>query len=188
MVGNKTVSLVPILLSALVACSTPVHGPFGGSTAASQAQTSEQCSTIGVMACRAMALVSRDSVSTCSAHRGRDGSRVEICGYLPAAAEPARPAPADQNVYPVRLAWRDNSDNESHFVIERCDQVKLEGEKKSASCTGVWRTIATVGANITNYTDKTAAMGKSYIYRVKATNTGGSSGYAQEAAITTPSR
>jgi hypothetical protein len=186
MVDSSKILLVPILLSALISCSAPGKAP-SGSTAASPAQVSEQCSTIGVMTCRAMALVSRDSVSTCTASRARDGSRIETCGYLPTTTL-AEAAPADQNVYPVHLAWSDNSDNESNFVIERCDQVKLNGEKKTPSCTGVWRTIATVNANTTNYVDKTAEQGKSYIYRVKATNRQGSSGYTQEAVITTPAR
>ena len=90
-------------------------------------------------------------------------------------------AAAGRNVS-VHLAWADTSDNESNFIIERCDQV---ASKDTATCTGTWRTIATVSANSTEYIDKTASPNQTYIYRVKALNSQGSSGYT-ETVITTP--
>ena len=178
----------PVLLGALIACSTPPQaGPRDGSENVNQL---EQCSTLGVMACKAMALVSRDSIATCRTSRVRDGSRIEICGHVQTDAKSPGPARADSNVYPVHLAWSDNSDNESNFVIERCDEVRIapNGVKKTASCAGVWRPIATVRGNTTSYIDNTTTADRSYLYRVKAINSKGSSGYTQEAVITTPSR
>jgi hypothetical protein len=142
------------------------------------------------MACNAMALLSSDSASTCSASRGRDGSRIEICGSVPISAKTSEPALANPRTYPVHLAWADNSDNESNFVIERCDQIKIapQGEKQVVSCAGPWRFIATVSANTTSYVDDTASFDHTYIYRVKALNSKGSSGYSEEALIATPSR
>jgi hypothetical protein len=96
-------------------------------------------------------------------------------------------SPADRNVHPVHLTWSDTSDNESNFLIERCDQVQLVSKDGTATCTGTWRTVATVSANTTEYIDKTAATNHSYIYRVKAVNSQGSSGYT-ETVITTPAR
>lgn len=95
-------------------------------------------------------------------------------------------APAGRSV-PVHLSWSDNSDNESNFVIERCDQVQLASSAGTATCTGTWRTIATVSADSTEHTDKTASTNQTYIYRVKAINSRGSSGYT-ETVITTPAQ
>jgi hypothetical protein len=96
-------------------------------------------------------------------------------------------SPADRNVHPVHLTWSDTSDNESNFIIERCDQVQLASKDGTATCTGTWRTVATVSANTTKYIDRTASTNQTYIYRVKAVNSQGSSGYT-EAVITTPAR
>lgn len=186
-----SLSRAATLAGALVACSTSPQGePDRRAMASQYVQHSEPCSALGIMACRAMALLSSDSVPTCSASRARDGSRIETCGYAPVRAKTAEPAPVNPNAYPVHLAWSDNSDNESNFVIERCDQIGIapKGEKTTSSCSGVWRSIATVGANTTSYVDNTAALNQTYIYRVKAINSKGSSGYTQEAAITTPPR
>jgi hypothetical protein len=110
------------------------------------------------MACKAMALLSSDTVPTCSVSTGRDGRRIAVCGYVPApqakSTEPAQTKPAESapsagTVYAVHVSWTDNSDNESNFIIERCDQVKpaRKGEKTAGYCVGRWRSIATVGAN-----------------------------------------
>jgi hypothetical protein len=191
--GHRILSLsrVASLAAALAGCSTPPQGEPGRAMAAQNVQHVEQCSTLGIIACRAMALLSSDSVPTCSASRARDGRLIEACGYAPTRPPTARvPTPADPRAYPVHLAWSDNSDNESNFVIERCDQISIVpvGTKTTASCTGAWRSIATVGANATSFVDNTAALNQTYIYRVKAINSKGSSGYTQEEMITTPAR
>jgi M6 family metalloprotease-like protein len=74
----------------------------------------------------------------------------------------------------VHLTWRDTSDNESGFAIER---------KKGD---GSFREIARVDANATASDDTTAAANSSYTYRVRGFNAGGSSGYSNEASATTP--
>ena len=179
------------LAGMLTACSSPPQGAPGGNATASQyVPQSEQCSMIGVMSCNAMALLSSGSAPTCSAFRARDGTRIETCGSTPISAKTAEPPLVKPNVYPVHVAWSDNSDNESNFVIERCDQVSIasQGGKPTASCTGAWKPIATVGANTTSYVDDTASANQTYIYRVKAINSKGSSSYTAEAVITTPQR
>jgi len=67
------------------------------------------------------------------------------------------------------LGWKDNSNNETGFTIER----------KAAG--GVYAPIATVGANKTKYSDATAKFGTTYYYRVKANGTF-DSGYSNEAS------
>ena len=76
----------------------------------------------------------------------------------------------------VSLTWRDNANNESGFVVERCT---------GAGCTAVppvgFAQIATVGprnntGNVT-YIDATVTGGNSYLYRVAAFNAGGTSAF-----------
>lgn len=66
----------------------------------------------------------------------------------------------------ARLTWVDNSDNENGFEIER-----------ASNPTGAFVRIASVGPNVTTYADTTPVPGASYIYRVRAFNAAGSSGY-----------
>jgi uncharacterized repeat protein (TIGR03806 family) len=58
----------------------------------------------------------------------------------------------------IKLRWRDNSDDESKFRIDR----------KIGS--GKWSRIATVRANVTTYTDTGVRASTSYRYRVRAVN------------------
>jgi regulation of enolase protein 1 (concanavalin A-like superfamily) len=83
----------------------------------------------------------------------------------------AAPPPTDTS---VALSWTDTSDNETGFIVER----KLPD--------GAWATLATLPANITTLTDTTVVGGKSYVYRVRAFNSGGESSNSNEAAVTIP--
>ena len=155
---------------------------------------------LGVMACRAMSMLSGDAAaerrSTCTAYRTANGTRVETCGSVDARVPESIEAKARETKSPATtsgrniLTWSDNSNNESNFVIERCDQINLTeiDNKKTASCAGVWRPIGTVAANVTQYIDDTAVVDQTYLYRVKATNNRGSSGYTNEAVIKTPAK
>jgi hypothetical protein len=81
----------------------------------------------------------------------------------------------------ITIAWADNSDNETDFVIQRC---------ASASCTdGDFSDLSVVGANVTQYVDGTLALGNVATYRVKAVNLNGSSRYSNTAtaSVTVPS-
>jgi large repetitive protein len=77
----------------------------------------------------------------------------------------------------VSLAWTDNSVNELGFKVQR---------KQGAA--GTYADIATLGPNVTTYTDNDSALldGTQYYYQVYATNTAGNSGFSNEATgITT---
>jgi hypothetical protein len=74
----------------------------------------------------------------------------------------------------IDLIWMDNSDNEDGFELER----SLDGS------TG-WTLIATLGANITNYSDTGLSDGTTYYYRVRSFNIAGNSSYSDEASATT---
>jgi hypothetical protein len=73
----------------------------------------------------------------------------------------------------INLSWSDNSNNETVFEIERSTD-RL-----------TFNLIATVPAGTNSYADTGLAETTQYRYRVRATNSGGSSDYSNEAATTT---
>lgn len=181
----------------LTACSTsPWSQPMAPApSTAAQVSLSEKCSFVAEMACKAVLLLSGGAASrqrpTCTAFTASNGTRIERCGT--AEAEP--PATTDaanlqSNTEAATLSWTDNSNNESGFVIERCDQiiVSTESLNKIPACAGEWTLLAHVSPNTTSYVDRTAEESKTYIYRVKAINSSGSSSYSNQALITIPSR
>jgi hypothetical protein len=99
-------------------------------------------------------------------------------GPPPAPEPPAAPGSltaAAQSRAQIRLAWSDNSTNETHFSIERCT---------GAGCTS-FTTVAQVGAGVTTFADGGLARRTTYRYRVRALNSAGSSGYSNIASSTT---
>ena len=75
----------------------------------------------------------------------------------------------------INLGWTDNSTNEDGFRIERC---------QGSGCTS-FAQIAEVGANVTSYSNTGLAASTAYVYRVRAFNGGGNSGYSNTATATT---
>jgi len=75
----------------------------------------------------------------------------------------------------IDLAWTDNADDETGFKIERCT---------GTGCSN-FAQIATVGADVTGYSNTGLAASTSYSYRVRAYNTAGDSGYSNTASATT---
>ena len=67
----------------------------------------------------------------------------------------------------VGLSWADNSKNETGFVVRR-----------ALAAGGPWTDVATVAANVTNYTDAGAIQGQINFYQVIAINKVGYSGPA----------
>lgn len=74
----------------------------------------------------------------------------------------------------VKLTWKDNSNNEDGFKIER----KTED--------GIYTVIATLPKNTTEYIDTEVEPGITYYYRVFAFNSAGNSDYSNEVKVTTP--
>jgi hypothetical protein len=72
------------------------------------------------------------------------------------------------------LTWQDNSDNEDAFEIERA---LYKGETAELA----FEPLATVGPDVTAYTDTAIEYGQTYAYRVKAKNAFGESGYTNVA-------
>ena len=97
--------------------------------------------------------------------------RLLLLGLLLLSAVPAWAA---SNV----LTWTDNSTNEAAFNIER----------KAEACTGTlpFAALATVGTNVTTYTDSAVTEGATYCYRLNASNSAGVSAYSNTASRTVP--
>ena len=76
----------------------------------------------------------------------------------------------------IDLAWVDNSDSETGFVVECATD--------SAFSTGLM--TATVAANTTGYSANGLADNATYWFRVRATNAGGASANSNVASATTP--
>ncbi|MCA9983646.1 MAG: multicopper oxidase domain-containing protein, partial [Anaerolineales bacterium] len=75
----------------------------------------------------------------------------------------------------VDLNWTDNSGNETGFTIERCT---------GAGCTD-FAAIASVGADVTAYSDSSVTANTTYVYRVFAFNANVNSLPSNEVTITT---
>ena len=74
----------------------------------------------------------------------------------------------------VDLLWADSSNNEEGFEVESCE---------GSGCTD-FEGIATVGANISTYSNTDLTAGVTYSYRVRAYNSEGSSTYSDTATAT----
>jgi transcriptional regulator CtsR len=101
-----------------------------------------------------------------------------IASATTSAAVPAAPsnlAATAASATQVKLSWKDNSNNESGFKIER-----------KTGTGGTYSQIATAAANATAYSDTGVSAGTTYYYRVRAYNANGNSAYSNEASATTP--
>ncbi len=105
-------------------------------------------------------------------------SNIASAVTLVAPAIPAAPTNLAATVISksqINLAWTDNSSNETGFRIERC---------KGSTCTN-FTLVASVGANVTSYSNTKLNANTTYRYRVYAYNAGGNSGYSDIATATT---
>jgi thermitase len=75
----------------------------------------------------------------------------------------------------INLAWTDNANNETGFLVQRC---------AGATCTNFVQ-IASLGANTTSYQNTGLSASTTYRYQVRATNGAGPSGYSNIASATT---
>ena len=77
------------------------------------------------------------------------------------------------NAASLQITWTDNSQDEDGFSIER-----------KPDTNGTYVVIATVGPNVTVYSDSSLANSTTYCYRVNAFNSAGNSAYTDEACGT----
>jgi Concanavalin A-like lectin/glucanases superfamily/Bacterial Ig domain len=85
------------------------------------------------------------------------------------ASNGTTPAPVAE----LTLTWRDNSNNEDDFAIER-----------KTGTNGAYSQIASVAADVIFYVDVSVSRGVNYCYRVRAVNSAGASAYTNEACAT----
>ncbi len=107
-------------------------------------------------------------------YNGGNGNRV----ISPAAAPPIAPTDLAATVSygnPIVLTWTDNSDNEEQFEVERKPAVDTTFSR--VGTTGPGDVVAA-------YQDAATAPDVAYTYRVRARNSAGTSGYSNEATIT----
>jgi hypothetical protein len=100
-----------------------------------------------------------------------------IAGSTPPSvpAAPSSLVAAATSSSQINLGWTDNATNETGFKIER-----------KTGIGGTWGLIATVGADVTAYSNTGLAAGTTYYYRLRATNAAGDSASSNEASATTP--
>ena len=95
-------------------------------------------------------------------------------GGVPPAA-PANLAATAVSSSQINLTWVDSDNTEQGFKIERCT---------GAGCSN-FAQIATVGANVTSYSNTGLTASTSYSYRVRAYNVAGDSDYSNTASAVT---
>ena len=78
----------------------------------------------------------------------------------------------------INVIWVDNSFNEVSFLIERA--------LDNGGVPGLWTQIATVGSNVTSYSDTGLSPNVTYWYRVRASNVAGYSAYSNQGYATAP--
>jgi hypothetical protein len=111
---------------------------------------------------------------------GHGGGDTNLYFYLPPTAVPAPAAPTSLTATAVsssqiNLAWVDSDTTEQGFKIERCT---------GTGCSN-FAQIATVGANVTGYSNTSLTGSTSYSYRVRAYNSTGDSDYSNTASAVT---
>jgi hypothetical protein len=93
---------------------------------------------------------------------------------IPAA--PSNLSATASNATTVAITWKDNSNNETGFSLER-----------KTGAAGTYAQIAgSIPANTTSYTDNGLTAGTLYYYRARSFNTAGYSSYSNETSVTTP--
>ena len=96
-------------------------------------------------------------------------------GYVvmpPVAPSSLTASPVGQTA--IDLAWSDNASNERHFIVSR-----------ASSAAGPFVDLVVLGINVTSYRDNGLSADTTYYYKVRATNSGGDSGYSNTASTTT---
>ncbi|MTK05427.1 glycosyl hydrolase family 8 [Micromonospora sp. CP22] len=131
--------------------------------------TTTTCTVTGLSPSTAYSFTvkARDAAGNTSAA----SSGVSVTTNPPSTTAPAAPSnlTATAGTGQITLSWRDNSEDETGFVIER------------RTDTGSWSQIATTGAGTASYSDTSVTAGTRYIYRVRARNQAGDSAWSTEA-------
>ena len=102
--------------------------------------------------------------------------RIRVLTQLPPPpGAPTRLTATAVSPFRIDLSWRDNSDEEEGFRVQR----RVEGSSE-------WIDIGTTAANVTAYSDTGLESATSYHYRVRAYKDIVNSDFSNEAVATTP--
>lgn len=110
---------------------------------------------------------------------GSTGSTAAVMDILSFTYAPTRPPAAPTNLAAaatagkITLGWADHADNETGFDVERSADGGLS-----------FTLIGSAGANAGDYVDTGVISGRTYVYRVRARNGAGTSGYSNLATAT----
>jgi hypothetical protein len=102
-------------------------------------------------------------------------STTAVHGSTPTPVAPSNLTATAAAYNRINLSWQDNSNNETGFVINRTQNPAV-----------AWNYVATVGANVTSYSNPGLFASTTYYYRVSAINSAGSSVWSNTASATTP--
>ncbi len=106
---------------------------------------------------------------------GGNTARFSQGGAPPATlAAPSNLTASAAGATAINLAWTDNANNETGFVVQR-----------SLSATSGFTTIANLAANVSSYSSTSLISGATYFFRVQATNGNTNSGWSNTASATT---
>jgi len=103
---------------------------------------------------------------------GRLNAHAGLAAIAPLA--PSGLAGTATGVTQVNLTWTDNSAGETGYEVQR----KIGG--------GSFTTLANLAANSISHSDTTAIEATTHTYRVRASNSGATSGFSNEVSVTTP--
>ena len=140
---------------------------FGDGATASGVTTSHSYATAG-------SYVARLTVTDNLGAMNSITTTIQVTANLPGA--PSNLTATAISRSQINLNWSDNSGSETGFKIERCT---------GAACSN-FAQIATVGANVKNYSNTGLKRNTSYRYRVRAYNSFGNSAYSNIASAKTP--
>ena len=171
--ATPTSGLAPLAVSFNGGSSSDVDGTiasyswdFGDSTSATGVTTSHTYNTAGNYTARLTVTDDDGAVSS---------TTVTISVNAPTPAAPSTLTASATSTSQINLAWTDNALNEDGFKIERCS---------GNNCTN-FAQIATVGANVRNYSSTGLSKNTVYTFRVRSYNSFGDSGYSNIAAART---
>ena len=104
-----------------------------------------------------------------------DSAAIAATTSVPVVTLPAAPTGLSTTVSgtTITLHWTDNATNETSNIVER-----------STDGGTTFVTYATLGASVVSYADSVTTAGSTYVYRVYAVNSAGSSGYSNTASGT----
>ncbi|MFC1601438.1 PASTA domain-containing protein [Candidatus Sumerlaeota bacterium] len=145
----------------------------GGNSSSWQTSTSYTDSGLAAETQYTYTVTMRDALGNTTAASAPASATTDQQGATPAAPSGLSATAISQTQ--IDLSWTDNASDETGFKIER-----------SVRDNTSFVQIATVGADVTSYSDTTVRKNTLYYYRVRATNGSGDSAYSNEASATTP--